>query len=686
VFLDLDVTGHLDSFLRFRIATRMLYLHFLWTGATYSQSSSFSFGPKVDSPLGYSPAGLVISKPYAQIAILSEETPTLSFYSMTPNAEFTLTDKITLPALFRDVVTEVDQRGEATGFCLLSADGESVMVLQTTKRSFSEVKVVQTAKRKFSERTYRIEGPSQRIAFGDINSNRRNDILLFGKRRTGVTPLLRQEGGTYTVGQVLFPDVSISDLVCRDLNGDQISDLLILNWLSNQLALLYGIGQGVYSEQVGISLDGEPSRIAVSPVARDRSVLIAVTLPEERLVSVFLCNATGEIDPVTTSRFSSPPTQVRFAFINDDAYVDLLVTDEHILYVFLGEPHSRFGPPTPFGAGKQIVSWEVMDIDGDAKADVVALDRKDARVLAYGNSAWSGTVQWPSTYGVGQSPKAVAILDMNGDGLHDVVVANSGTSSLSLLRNAGGGRMSGQQSVSLTDRPFSVRAVKGRVPGSYTILSSMENSDKIGIVHLNTDMTVSDVFTLPTGPKPHIVLAKHDSSSGHLELLTRYTNPGDASLSLSLFTQISGGQLVERNIRASLTGRITALTAGEFLGAGRYELVFATHDALQRQTSLSFALPDREFDFTTITPLLSFLDSSASVHALLSGYLDDDGFHDVVVPLSSPRNALGLVYGRSGGLFADTLDFLRGVHLLNEDALLLQDVDNDGHVDLRRFR
>jgi hypothetical protein len=33
-------------------------------------------------------------------------------------------------------------------------------------------------------------------------------------------------------------------------------------------------------------------------------------------------------------------------------------------------------------------------------------------------------------------------------------------------------------------------------------------------------------------------------------------------------------------------------------------------------------------------------------------------------------------------LFADTLDFLRGVHLLNEDALLLQDVDNDGHVDL----
>jgi hypothetical protein len=593
----------------------------------------------------------------------------LFFYTLAPDGAFLQSDLITVSNASKEIAAEHNYREEVIGFGLLSTGGDLVTVIQRVDG-------------KFEEKTISVSTPSQRIAYGDINSDRRTDVLLFGKKRTGITPLLKQKDGKYAAGPMTFPDLSISDLRCTDLNGDGITDLLVLNWLSNQLALFYGIGHGVFSEQVGITLPGEPTDISISPVTKDRTVRIAVSIPEEKLVSMFRCNATGEIEPTGNLRFASAPSHAQFADINKDKELDLVVTAEEGVYVFLGESGMRLGPPTPFGAGKQIVSSDVTDLDGDSKSDLVLIDRASRRLVAYANAEWSGTIDWPATYGVGNSPNAIAALDVNDDGLLDIVVANSRSSSLSVLMNRGGGRLAGQQVVPVSEQPFSVKTVGRSSHRPHTILTSLASSDKISIVRISDDVTASGVFTLPTGSNPYIVLAKQDSISGHLELLTRYSNSSDGSLSLSFFRQITGGQLIERNIRASLTGRITALTVDDFSGSDQYELVFVTHDKTTKQSTLSVAVPTQGFDFKTVKQILSFADSTASVHSLISGYVDDDHYKDIILIMSQPRNAFGIVYGKEGGTFRDSLEILRNVHPLNEDAVLLRDVDNDGRMDL----
>ncbi|MBM2839668.1 MAG: hypothetical protein HW412_196 [Bacteroidetes bacterium] len=666
---DRDFAGHLESLLRFRIARSVLYLHLLWTSATYAQRTSTSFGPTIDLSLGYTPIGLVRSTSQSEVVVLAHESPTMFCYTVAPNGAFIQSDLINLSNPSKEITVEYNQREEVVRFGLLSTDGEVVSIIHKAKGGFEE-------------KTVPVSTPSQKVAFGDINSDKRMDLLLFGKKRTGVTPMLKQKNGNYADGPVRLPDLSISDLRCIDLNGDNISDLLVLNWVSNQLALFYGIGHGVFSEQVGVTLEGEPTSIAISPVTKDRTLRIAVAIPEEKLVSMFRCNAAGEIEPTGSLRFASAPVQIKFAAINKDKELDLVVTAEQSVYVFLGESNSRLGPPTPFGAGKQIVSCEVMDLDGDHKNDLVLIDRASKRIAGYANSDRSGTIDWPATYGVGDSPKAIAALDVNDDGLLDVVVANSGSSSLSVLLNRGEGRFAGQQIISVSDQPFSVKSAGRSSKGTRTILTSLTSADRVSIVRIGDDISTSGVFTLPTGPNPYIVRANQDSVSGHLEFLTRYTNPRDASLSLSFFRQITGGQLIERNIRASLTGQITALTIDDFFGTGKYELVFVTHDKGKRQSALSLAFSTEEFDFKTVKSVMSFADSTASVHALLSGYIDDDRYKDLLLIMSRPRTAMGIVYGKEGGMFKDSLYVLRNVEPLNEDAVLLRDVDNDGHTDL----
>jgi FG-GAP-like repeat len=669
LFADLNLAMYFGSMIRLRIARNVLCLPLLCSVA-YSQRFSSLLGPTVDLSLDYTPIGLVRSSALSEVAVLPQETLSLHCYVATTGGSLVQTRVIPFSAPANQVLSDLgDGHHDHFEFALLAKDGSSVMLLREGTEA------------EFKEATLPVAIASQRIAYGDVNSDRHKDLLLFGKKRAGISTLLRKKNGSYEEGPIIFPDVSVSDVQCTDLNGDGITDLFALDWVSNQLGLYYGIGHGVFSEQIEVPLPGEPAFLAISPVTSDRTTQIAVSMPEQNLVSMFRCNSTGEIEPTGNLAFPSAPSFLTFAKIDGDNLPELIVTTQKCVYVLAGTS-STLDDAISFGGGEGIVSCMVVDLDGDSKNDVMIVDRSAKRVTAYANANWSGSVQWPSVYGVGSNPRGLSVFDVNGDGLSDIVVANAGSSSMSILLNEGKGRLSGQHVVSVADRPLSVKEVTSSQKDRHTVVLAHANVDKITIVGVNNDLTKSQSFSLPTGSRPFVVVAKEDFSSRHLEILTRYTNLKDGSLSLSLFSQIGGGQFIERSLRASLPGRIAALTIDTFSESGSYELVFVTHDKVMKQSTVSIAFPGQGFEFKTVKPVLSFSDSTSSVRAIVSGYVDDDRHKDVVLILSPPRNSLALLFGRADGSFEDSLEIIRGAQPLNENALILQDVDGDGHRDL----
>ncbi|MBL7850136.1 MAG: VCBS repeat-containing protein [Cyclobacteriaceae bacterium] len=97
-----------------------------------------------------------------------------------------------------------------------------------------------------------------------------------------------------------------------------------------------------------------------------------------------------------------------------------------------------FAAGVDFAAGTNAQGMEVGDIDSDGKLDLITVDWTP-QVSVFRNTSTPGTINLAPgvNFTTGTSPVKVAIGDLDGDGLIDLVVANAGASSVSAFRNTG---------------------------------------------------------------------------------------------------------------------------------------------------------------------------------------------------------------------------------------------------------
>jgi hypothetical protein len=336
-------------------------------------------------------------------------------------------------------------------------------------------------------------------------------------------------------------------------------------------------------------------------------------------------------------------------------------------------------PPTLFGAGKSIVSWFVVDADGDAKNDCVMVDDQSHRLILLSNSANPPRGE-SVEYCVGSLPRGLAIGDFDGNGRDDIGVVNAGSATLSVLFNRGGGRFSGQQSFSLTENPTYVSMVSSLPDEPRALVVSHPIEDRVSILNLSADLRRSDAFSVPTGSDPFVVSAWNDTS--RLKFLVRHRNMKTKSLLLSWFEQINTRQFVERSFRPTPATRIIALNAVEGIRPGVYDFYYATNDQQTKQTTVWLGVSEEGRDFKASKQLFSFADSAASTSFVMSGYLNSDAFQDVVVALGSPRNELAVWYGGAPSATRDSIEWIRNVQPVSDDAVIMKDVNADGRMDI----
>src|SRR5262249_32255482 len=100
-----------------------------------------------------------------------------------------------------------------------------------------------------------------------------------------------------------------------------------------------------------------------------------------------------------------------------------------------------FGEPKQLTTGYGVSAVAVADLDGDGIPDIASAN-SDGTVSVLRGSR-DGSFQSPTRYTVGASPGAVAVADVNGDGEPDLVVARyflfSKQPGVSVLLNTGDG-------------------------------------------------------------------------------------------------------------------------------------------------------------------------------------------------------------------------------------------------------
>jgi hypothetical protein len=272
-------------------------------------------------------------------------------------------------------------------------------------------------------------------------------------------PLLFIPAVTYDLGGRLPESV-----VAADVNLDGNPDLVVASAggdpVPSSVSVLLGNGDGTF--QPPISYDFGPIgtvSLAVADVNLDGKPDLVVASAQGPL-GVLLGNGDGTFQPVIISSFGG--NAMAIADINRDGKPDLVVVSDTVVGVLLGNGDGTFQGPAFYDSGGGFADGiAIADVNRDGKADLVVTngDSRDIGVLL-GNG--DGTFQPTVTYDSGGDfgPCSPVIADVNGDGKLDLVIANSGSITVSVLLGNGDGTFqtamtnpvaNGPQSIAIAD-------------------------------------------------------------------------------------------------------------------------------------------------------------------------------------------------------------------------------------------
>jgi hypothetical protein len=333
-------------------------------------------------------------------------------------------------------------------------------------------------------------------------------------------------------------------------------------------AVIYSSGGGqAFSVAVGdLNGDGKPDVVVVNDCFCDLGV------------AVLLGNGDGTFQTaVTYPSGGALAVSVVIADVNGDGKPDLVVgndcgtfsnntcsgTAESGIGVLLGNGDGTFqGPAAYLSGGTFLQSVAVADVNGDGRLDLLAVNacafvnaRNCSGTLRNGNVAvlmnsGFGTFYRPNTFNSGGiSPTSVAVVDLRGNGSHDLAVANfnSGTVGV-LLQNGNGFRTA----VTYSAQGGAVSwVVAADVNGDGKADLVVADGSGVGVLLGNGDGTLQPIVTYSSGGsqatsiavadvngdgKPDLILA--NSGSGTVGALL---GNGDGTFQKALTYHSGGG-------------------------------------------------------------------------------------------------------------------------------------------------
>jgi len=227
---------------------------------------------------------------------------------------------------------------------------------------------------------------------------------------------------------------------------------------------------------------------------------------------------------------------------NGDGAPDLAIALRTGIAILLNDGTGTFGPPTSVAAPVGIFGLAAADLNNDGAVDLVGinigatiLNKTTFVFFGDGNGGFSD----PVDYVAGQSVSSLALGDVNGDGMPDMVATNPGTNLVSVLLNEGDGTFGARTTFATGANPQS--AVLADVTGDSILdVVLVSFSDGQVLIHPGLgDGTIGEATTVDTPAEPRAVRVADFTGNGLLDLLV--TSTGGGINLLTLFPGLPGG-------------------------------------------------------------------------------------------------------------------------------------------------
>ena len=290
-----------------------------------------------------------------------------------------------------------------------------------------------------------------------------------------------------------------SRIASGDFNEDGVLDIVITSGVSSRAATLFGKPSGGFVDPVPFLLPGVAIDIATAHFDADGHLDLALLLAKGGEIAILRGDAAGGFAFSSGDVFAAGDAASSFAVhdIDADSYPDLLVTNAFGDVLELrGERDGKFAP---FRRVDRTVTLDVADLNGDGTNDVVVGNASRDRVQVWLAGAdglvevfAQGDEDGPSSKNGLAAPAAVQFVDVDRDGLQDLIVANSSNTNyggdLFVYRGLGNGTYSEEQRYAFPSDnaspagPVGITAIDLDADGYLDLVVSNLASDSVGVL------------------------------------------------------------------------------------------------------------------------------------------------------------------------------------------------------------
>lgn len=272
--------------------------------------------------------------------------------------------------------------------------------------------------------------------------------------------------------------------------------------------------------------------------------------------------------------------------LDGDGRVDVVAGNGlgHDFSVFLGTGRGGFAEPVDYAVGAPQISRVALaagDLDGDGHPDIVATGTTATGAWLYrgrGDGSFEGAVDL--ALGDAAGPRAVAIGDLDRDGVPDVVVANGDSETVSVLFGDGDGGFAAPISLAIPGWPAEVAIGEVTGDGHPDIVLASAGDEVVAVLAGDGARAFATPLELPLPAQPAGLAVGDLDGDGIDDIAVSTWNAGggaEAPGAVAVLLASGDGGFAEPALLAldGVAGRGQALALADMTGDGHRDIVVA---------------------------------------------------------------------------------------------------------------
>jgi hypothetical protein len=522
--------------------------------------------------------------------------------------------------------------------------------------------------------------PSDNILVADITNDRKMDIILYGKRELGATVYPGTGTGTFRQNITLFSEYSFTAFAVTKSNTDALNDVVAANWISNQILTYTAFGKLSFSDPTVLHCDATPQYILTGQIDQDNNNDFIVGYSDAHACDVFMGDGLGAYIRSTTIPLAGGINALALQDVNDDGRTDVLILSAATLFVRLNNGNGLFEEETPFYAGVTPSNFTLFPSQRSNINTLAILDTASSviRILHPANErSLGGEAQ---AYAVGNRPTGILCTDINRDGSTDVIVANEGSQTISILLGTNGNSYQGQIAIRTAQIPSQLRYYS--LNDTLAVITSVNDySNDISVLEIHRKTFSSRLYTLPTQGQPNVLAFTHERNSLRFTILAIERDIAKDIASIITFEKISGNRFTQQV--STLNGGLGRYLDAAYSSDGNMTITYAIHDPNQKTETIYRAGYTQSCQFSPSKTICSYPLNRKVPMFVWAEDVSNDRQADIIYYLGEPENKLFMMTAKNDTSFTQPRLITTASTIINAKSdLQVFDCDSNGKTDI----